>query len=714
MSIPSDTWVSSVTQKWYGNTLTSDQFEEMWRAFLASDAVRALPANATVEEYHRLYLQFIADQIIDADPWFAQITRAAYQSSISDAEIRQLVRDFLKLKEVLAMPQPATAADYHRLYLRYLTQIVLSEDEWFTNATFQFYGQVSDDELEQILLDFLASPEVLALPSDATVEDYQRLYVQYLSSEHNKVYLSEAATSVSPEQIEQSKIMMKVFDLLADMISTSSIAQIRSMGAVMFLTKKREEYGKMLSQVPLYIGTGTVDLELNDHLVSLGLLPVVTRVTDLVNGDIPDWDHSLFYWYNDWYNDRDVIGELFGIGRGRKLKEIDVWEAIEGCVNIIEDMGVDTALYHSPPFYAFLEGDHVIVIKVEKTGDNEFTAYAYARDEHSTDEEITNWKRMGTFTKGELQIVKVKGKHLLMSDMDSVFTPIFPNTDPEKFYLGYGGISLADISASFYNTYITSAPDPENGILKQSSFTLYSGDWVDGDTMSRNFYRNRLVIDAVEHEGELPTITVTLYQDKLAREDINDTSGSHSGFAPDETVDWSNPHVTTTTLQTTTGGPFLGASDEQAAFISSVNTAFADVWNDATAAHQIQLTDKSQLMPGWEQERSDDYTAYAMNARDPKIEWSTGILGSEFAHNKKGDEYQQNTLYSLQAQVRAQNNQRSDAYMSAINSRLEMLSNITDQQQQTVDTSSSVIKMTNNMINAIIQQMTQILNSIFK
>jgi hypothetical protein len=103
-----------------------------------------------------------------------------------------------------------------------------------------------------------------------------------------------------------------------------------------------------------------------------------------------------------------------------------------------------------------------------------------------------------------------------------------------------------------------------------------------------------------------------------------------------------------------------------------------------------------------------------MQARDPKIAWKPGILASAFVSGQTPDEYESNTVFSLNAATRAKENQRLQSYLSSISARMDVIGNQSDQQQQIVDTSTTGLKTTNNLINGIIQQMMQILTSMFK
>jgi hypothetical protein len=137
------------------------------------------------------------------------------------------------------------------------------------------------------------------------------------------------------------------------------------------------------------------------------------------------------------------------------------------------------------------------------------------------------------------------------------------------------------------------------------------------------------------------------------------------------------------------------------------------MWQNATDAHQIGLTDPSQLT-GYEQSLDSARQTYCMLARDPKIAWQPGILGSAPPEGQSLNEYESNTLYTLNAATRAKINQRLQSYLSSISARVDVIGNLTDQQQQVVDASITGIKTTNNLIKGILQQLSQILSSMFK
>jgi flagellar hook-basal body complex protein FliE len=685
MGISPDIWLSTITEEWYGDTLTSDQFQQMWQEFLSSPEVKYLPANATPEDYHRLYLQFIAPHISQADPWFTQITQAAFGNTLTPSEVQELLKSFLELPEVLALPSSARAADFHQLYLRFLAQKILSVDPWYTNAIVQFFGNVTTDEQERILLDFLGSSEVLALPTSATTEDYQRLFVKFISSHLNLIHQAEAATAASPEAAAQSKVMWSIFELLAQMITTTSIAQIRDSEVINYLTQKRNEYAKMLSEVPLYTGSGSVDLSLAKDLSNKGVEGYVTIANNLQNINVGHWGSTLNVC--EWYWTTGLIVT------GATLKAT-LSTVLQGLVDQINATGRTTVYYDSPSYHdgTWSGGGYtkVMVIKVVKNDDGTFTAYWKRRGTSSTDESITDWNTVGTFKQSDSDVVtKVTNKPVLVSLADSVYTTISPNTDPTKFILGYGNITLQDLSASLCANYLKST-------TPSSGFTLYSGDWRD----SSSFYRNRVVINVTQENGN-PKVSISLIQDT--------TTGSPAKNQ-DKTINWDACTLTSTVLQSTS----LSLSDDDETTIENgINSSFLTIWQNATAAQQIQLTGTSTLN-SYETSQTSGYQTYAMNARDPKIAWKSGILGSSAVEGQELSDYESNTLYTLNAATRAKINQRLQSYLSSISARMDVIGNISDQQQQVVDTSTSGLKTTNNLINASIQQMMQILTSMFR
>ncbi len=703
MGIVSDTWFSYVTREWYGKDFTQDQFQEMWREFLLSSEVRALPANATPEEYRRLYLQFIAHHILDTNPWFAQITQAAHGNTLTDAEVEQIIRYFLTLPEVLSLPATATEADYRRLFLRFIARLILEQDPWYQRATLQLYGETTAQELERLLLDFLGSPEVIALPVTATPEDYQRLYVKFLSSKLNRAYQAELATTASPEAIAKSKLMYSIFEILAEMLTTTSVTQIRETEVVTFLTKKREEYTKMLSHVPLYVGTGTVDLELAEELTKQRYEGVVTITSSISSETIGHWNSTLNVceWY--WYSGKIVTGANLTA----RLSDV-----LLGLANTINESGVSPQYYNSPVYRDGTDTgggwNKQLVIYAKKTADGTFTAYRARRAPDKTNEEISNWDEIGTFTfSDEPVVVKVTKDPTLVSSADSANTQIVFSTDPSLFILGYGGITLQDIAESLFGTYMKSS-------AKTASFTLYSGDWKgkEGDT----WYRNRMVINVTMSSDGKPQARVEFYQDKVP-EKTGDTS--NFVYGPDEKMlDWDKSLNVSKVLAWSK--EVKAANEQQASVVDAISSAFLGVWQDAKAHGRIQLS-SSNALNEYEKEFGNDheeirdaYYTYCMNARDPKIAWKPGILGSDIPESQTAKNEQRNVLYSLNAAERAKINQRLQSYLSAIGARIDVLSNLTDQQQQAINATITGIETTNNLIKEVIRQMMQILSAMFK
>ena len=719
MGISSDTWFATITQEWYGSTFTPDQFQQMWAAFLSSPDVKYLPANATDEDYRSLFLQFIAPQICASDPWFAQITQAAYGNSLTDDQVQEIIKSFLALPQVVQMAQPASQSAWHSLYAAFIGQIILSQDSWFENAITQFYGETTPEQMEQILMSFLTSDAVKALPSNATIEDYQRLFMQYLTSNLEHTYQVSAATTVSPNTVIQSEILSKIYDLLSQMITTTSIAQIRDGNVMLYLTKKKNEYGKMLASLPLYVGSGTVDQSLNNKLTSLHLEghAVTTNLNSLTDVNVDRYKKSLSSSVKEWTGYSVESGDL-----GMKLKDV-----LQGLADQMTETGETTAYYDSPA-YTDSSGSSIqkkLIISVTANSDGTYSVAWNTRTADDgasaagTDAMLTGWNSIGSFSIEKS--TDVTSHPVEISSADAAYTTISPSSDPTKFSLGYGGITLQNLSESIYNSYAASTASGSN--QKSYEFALNSGTWYGtmqvqttdefGNPTTKTvnaYFRNQLTINVSCPTGGQPQVTVSLVQQAVEAE-------SSWGFLTsppqneDGTINWDA--CTDTTNTTVASQTTSLSSSDQTLIVNTVNSDFLSVWAAGKANGDIQLSSTSQLN-SYEQSQSSEYQTFAMAARDPKIPWQPGILGSAFQTGEKVKDYNSNTVFSLNASSRAQYNQRLQSYLSAIQGRMDALTNLNDQQQQEVSVSTSGLKTTNNIINALIQQMIQILNSMFR
>lgn len=264
MSISSNSWFSSVYETWLGTSIS----QSTWESFLSDSDVQQVAANDTAD-YQKLYLQKLIATSFSQDAIVQALTQEAYPGATAD-QTKALIQAFFELPQVLALPSSATKQDYYDLYWGYLFETVLLNDPvvsaWFQSATEQFCGSVTSSQLQQIVATFLATKSVRSLPATATLEDYQRLFIQYLSSEINQTHIAEQVTGQSPEAVQQYKIVWTVFGLLSKMISAMSISQIRNAQAVQFLLQKRNEGASAYTRVPAYKGTGEVDADLTGTL----------------------------------------------------------------------------------------------------------------------------------------------------------------------------------------------------------------------------------------------------------------------------------------------------------------------------------------------------------------------------------------------------------------------------------------------------------------
>jgi hypothetical protein len=601
------------------------------------------------------------------------------------------------------MKQPASQDAWHSLYATYIGQIILSQDAWYQNATLQFYGETTEAQMEQILMGFLTSDAVKALPSTATEDDYHRLYMQYITSHLENVYQVSVATNVSPDTVAQSEILSTVFDLLAQMITTTSVAQIRDSQVMLYLTQKKNEYAKMLASVPLYTGTGTVDESTNDQLYKRELEGKVqtTNLNSLIDITIEEALRkgrlSLTILQK---TDTDLINN---IDPDPKLKQI-----LQGLADQLSETG-ETVAYYDSSAYTDGDGNSVkFIIRVTLGSDGIYTVDWNTRSSDDgvsasgTDSMLTGWGNLGTFATESS--TKQSSHPVEISSADDVYTSITFSTDPAKFCLGYGNITLQNLSDSLYSTYDSSTD-------KTASFTLYSGTWAEGSTSNddpsfiEEYCRNRIVITVSENADGDPVVTTSLVQDSVPQY----SSATAENRNEDGTVNMDGDDVTSTTITSKT---VTLSSDSKTSITDAINSNFIAIWQAGEDDEVLGLSDTSQLST-YEQSCSSGYQTYSMNARDPKIAWEAGILGSAFSEGDI-DEQNSNTVFTLHASSRAQYNQRLQSYLSAISGRMDALSNLNEQQQEVVNTSSSGQEATNNIITSMIQTMSQILGSIFK
>ena len=267
MGISSNSWFASVYETWLGTSMS----QSTWESFLSDNDVQQLAANNT-SDYQRLYLQKFIASTFGQDAIVKGLTQEAYPGATDD-QTKTLIQSFFEQPQVLALPATATKQDYYTLYWAYLFETALLNDPtvsaWFQSTAEQFCGSVTQSQLQQIIAAFLATSSVQSLPSSATLEDYQRLFIQYLSSALNQTHIAEQVTGQSPEAVQQYKILWSVFGLLAQMLSTMTISQIRNAVAVQFLQQKRSVGAGGYDKAPTYVGDGTIDSSVLSTLKTL-------------------------------------------------------------------------------------------------------------------------------------------------------------------------------------------------------------------------------------------------------------------------------------------------------------------------------------------------------------------------------------------------------------------------------------------------------------
>lgn len=273
MRISSSPWFESMAQE-----LTSLDFDQLWADFLADPDVMYMSASATDDDYRRLFLQFLAtrpeviDNVIAKNSWLLDDTNAVYQQRLSRLpshdELVATVSAFLTTPELFDLARSGSSTGYRLLYARFLVATFEADPASTYSAAIQaFMGPTSLEQRRTIILGFLLWPDLLEMPiASLTDDEYQQLFMRYLSSEQALVYRSQETTGLSPQAIEQSKVLWNVFDALAESIASTSVSQIRSNELIDLLIKRRQAYLDMMKKIPIYVGAGTTDIAINTWL----------------------------------------------------------------------------------------------------------------------------------------------------------------------------------------------------------------------------------------------------------------------------------------------------------------------------------------------------------------------------------------------------------------------------------------------------------------
>jgi len=297
------------------------------------------------------------------------------------------------------------------------------------------------------------------------------------------------------------------------------------------------------------------------------------------------------------------------------------------------------------------------------------------------------------------------------SSIDGVLTPLNVDlTDPSKFNLGYDNISLQDITDWLYAQY---QKDP----TKQSSFSLYSGDYITGHINSISRYENTfstnvLTLSVQTVDGK-PSITANLVQYSVVQKinTLNQRS-PQLNYNADGSINWGKELSLNAVSTVPLGSPVTIslASNDQSSVKDALNGAFTTLWQNEAAV--ITPTDPS-VLTSYEKSFSSDTQAYLLAARTPKIPWSVGILAGRFNDDTGTPSTNQSLYFSTLTQNRASENELVSSQVTALTANMDVLKSLTTQQSQVQSTASSERQMTVGIMRSTIVTIQQILSALF-
>jgi hypothetical protein len=280
------------------------------------------------------------------------------------------------------------------------------------------------------------------------------------------------------------------------------------------------------------------------------------------------------------------------------------------------------------------------------------------------------------------------------STADSTQTQIHSSaTDATKFTLGYGNISVDDISRYLVDAVSTAAKeDPQ--APHQQSFTLMSDEW-DASVDGYDKERNQALLSVTENSDGSFSVSATFY---------------YQGYDDDT---WES-------ISTTTQSATASTASEA---ISQLNTVFLSVYALAKNSHLVEISESD--LSDDEQDGSEIEKAYYIAERNIKIPWMTptydddtttydtgGILVYDLDDSTPSESWA-NTLNTLRA-TRDQLNQTISSYVSGAEAQQQLLGDKADQQQQVIQGTTSSREMTNKILKSTIDQLSTILQSIFQ
>lgn len=311
----------------------------------------------------------------------------------------------------------------------------------------------------------------------------------------------------------------------------------------------------------------------------------------------------------------------------------------------------------------------------------------------------------------------------LLGTEDWMYTEVIFDNDPSKYVLGYAGLTLQDLFTALYNSVayqrestgsasfdLCAQPIP----IQESSITV--GD----DTKNTVLYRQTRITISISKDPATGTYTISTVLAEYWRHSDRDCTKWENSWE----LHTAFPHTQTII-------PTSSAIETEALIKNALKTTYYNAYAQGKLYGLVGVEGDYNL---WATQYMKDKLGtgnsnlwkyvWLARAYEPKIPWAyiqaaegktdvAGILAAKASQNPFPTDLSNATL-TLTLQARGEQNKMLNSYLDVIRSKMDLVGDKADSQQQVADTSASARKNTVNILQAVLRQLQNILASIFR
>lgn len=278
------------------------------------------------------------------------------------------------------------------------------------------------------------------------------------------------------------------------------------------------------------------------------------------------------------------------------------------------------------------------------------------------------------------------------SSVDARETVTRPSSVASEFELGYANITVDDITKWLYAKMMTTNKSEETFDLYSPGWETSHVEWNAYDPPPQNMPeydegRNHVIFKVTKNDDGSVSYSCAFNLEGYDGEDwvLVDKVAKETGTTPASDLTLPDPQ-------------------------NGLNSAFMSVYAAAKEAKLVEITPED--LPKEEYKHMSDLERNLFcKERDLKIQWQVGSLASKLEPDSTGE---WGAKISALTKQRAQLNQRLSSFYDTVSSRLDMEDSAMQQQQQVLDSSASGKQSTSQLLTNIIQQLNQIISSIFR